>query len=89
MEIIKYKVLRYKKNPNWYGVSEHTKGDVSLYFSETPQLFNETTTDQILETIYKGTRAYEQLDKYDLVDVNVQIVSQNGKDKKIKRKNLL
>jgi hypothetical protein len=68
-----FKVLKYKKNDEWFGNIDQNKHSASIYLSEVPELFDLTTTEEVLKMLYKDTKAYEQLSLYELVTIRTEL----------------
>ena len=72
---MKFKTLKHKTLPDTFGVFMNIPGDSSINYCLKPDLLNSEATMDALKAHNKGLTSFEQLNDYDLVEVELTLKS--------------
>jgi len=84
---MKYKTLKHKYMPETFGVFvNHDEGeirdaDTEIYFSAKPELLGIETTIDKLKELNKQRTSFEQLDDYEVIDIEVLLKNELPSEK--------
>jgi uncharacterized protein YfaP (DUF2135 family) len=77
---MKFKALIHKTLPDTFGVFASVDGyDTEIFHSPSPQLLGIATDMEHLRKYYQGTTAVEQLEDYEVVTVEVTVLTNENK----------